>query len=508
MNGRGGRRMPTANVASTAAEASRDSTECLAGRVTGEDHPDRVGSTHTPCNPRRGPRGDAHLAEDMRDRFDLVDVDRGCRRGRVDGTNGRNVDERVDRGRWARLRRRRGRGRAGIFRCARRRCRKLFGGHPCRRIFVVRRPGSRGCDRCGRRRGGRRRLGHRRRGDRRGRRRLDRRHRQLRDRCRHAEVGRSRHGRDRLRDRRRVRRSLIRSRCLRRRRGVGRRNGRRSCLWCRRCSDAGLRRRRRNGFSRRIDTRRVGRSFGGRGDSGSIPRRGRSRRGRGFGRRGTGRRLRARIFRRRRLRGRSLGSGLGRCGWCGRVDGGGQRRRDGRRLGGGNGRGRRRLRRGGRSRREEAQGVDVALRIGRDPDAEVDVRLLELGRAARAHATDGRAFGDDRALQHADRAEMDERDRVAVVGVDRDRLAAAGNRPGKRDGSARGSDDVCPGRVGNVDSPMLAASVRVVTKRERLEHRSVCRPGPRARTGRPHERNRKSEQHQQAHSVHLRCCLN
>jgi hypothetical protein len=44
------------------------------------------------------------------------------------------------------------------------------------------------------------------------------------------------------------------------------------------------------------------------------------------------------------------------------------------------------------------------LRIGRDADAEVDVRLLELGGAARADAADRRAFRDDGALQHADRA--------------------------------------------------------------------------------------------------------
>jgi hypothetical protein len=63
---------------------------------------------------------------------------------------------------------------------------------------------------------------------------------------------------------------------------------------------------------------------------------------------------------------------------------------------------------------------------------------------------------------------MDERDRVAVVRADRHRLAAAGHRSGERDGSAGGRDDVCAGRVGDVDSPMLANPVRAAGEGKRL----------------------------------------
>ena len=76
----------------------------------------------------------------------------------------------------------------------------------------------------------------------------------------------------------------------------------------------------------------------------------------------------------------------------------------------------RRCRRSGRRRRrgrrtgdrQEAERVEVALLVGRDPDTEVDVRHVELGRAARPDGADGRSFADGRVARDGERAEMRE----------------------------------------------------------------------------------------------------
>ena len=70
-------------------------------------------------------------------------------------------------------------------------------------------------------------------------------------------------------------------------------------------------------------------------------------------------------------------------------------------------------------RRQERQRVDVTVRIRRVADAQVDVRLGPFGIAARADRADDVSFGDLRSDGHADRAEVDERDRPAVGGPNR-----------------------------------------------------------------------------------------
>lgn len=446
-------------------------------------------------NPGRAfPRGDLRFADadSPGGRFDIVSAGHGHCRIRVDRGSRRN------RG-GGRVHRRGGTGlcwrggRTGLSRCDRGCRRKLFGGHLGSRILVVGGDGRRPCSR--RRVGRRARL-----------RRLHGRDRQLRNRRGHTKVWGRRHDLGRMLERQRSSCSLVGPGLVRRRSIAGRRDRRRSDLRCRWRAGAGVGRRHCRGCvhsRRRRDARHIARNPGC--AAGIAAHRG-SRRGRGTSSRGAGR-FGGRSFC-GRLRHRSRRSGL--CSGRSLSRAGGDRhgRRNRHRVCGGSGRGRCRLRSDGGPRREEPQRVDVALRVGRDADAEVDVRLVELGRTARANAAHRRAFGDDDALQHADRAEMDDRDRVAVVGADRHRLAAAGHRPGEGDGSAGGGDDVSPGRVGDVDAAMLASPVRVAAERERLQHRTVCRPGPSACTRRPHERDQKSEQHQPAHSSHLRCCLN
>ena len=149
----GGRRtLATVGFATRAGGSSGGSTERVSGRSIGGARRDRVGLIRASYHhPGRGHCGNASLAEDVRGRFDLVGLVHGCRRIGVD-IDGRKADGRVDRGGCARFRRRR--GRAEIFRCARRSCRELVGRHLRRRILVIRRDWSRGCNRW--RRGGRR----------------------------------------------------------------------------------------------------------------------------------------------------------------------------------------------------------------------------------------------------------------------------------------------------------------------------------------------------------------
>ena len=167
--------------------------------------------------------------------------------------------------------------------------------------------------------------------------------------------------------------------------------------------------------------------------------------------------------RRHRSRGRWIGSGCHRCG----------RRRRGRgrlRLGHGNGR-------RCHARRQEAKRVDVALGVGGLADAELDEWRFPAARIGdrRDHIT----LGDGRVLLDRDRAEMRERHRPPVCGLDRHRLAAAGHRAGE-------GDDAGPRRVhrfsrapSEVYAPMLPRGIGARRiERERLQHLPVGGPGP------------------------------
>ena len=105
---------------------------------------------------------------------------------------------------------------------------------------------------------------------------------------------------------------------------------------------------------------------------------------------------------------------------------------------------RRRRSRGGnrlglrRTLREQAQWVEVAVRLGRHPDSEVNVRLGMLDVSARADGADALALLDRGADPDAHGSEMDEGDRVAVLGADRHAEPRTRQRAGERDHAARG----------------------------------------------------------------------
>jgi hypothetical protein len=196
--------------------------------------------------------------------------------------------------------------------------------------------------------------------------------------------------------------------------------------------------------------------------------------------------------RRRRLLG-----GRGDRRWRGRSLLHGWRNTRGRRTG-------RRLGRLDRSRRnlagrEEEHWIEVSLRILDPPNAEVDVRNGQLGDAARTDAADLLLFDHRRAAKYRERAEMDERHREALLGQQREGLAAG--RHGSREGH-RGIDRSQDGRAGrraDRNAAVLSRSLRVqLVEVERLEHRALHGPGPGVRLGGCGERQTGEDEGQKA----------
>ena len=95
-------------------------------------------------------------------------------------------------------------------------------------------------------------------------------------------------------------------------------------------------------------------------------------------------------------------------------------------------------------RGQQRQRVEVALLLRRQAHAEVDIRLRQLGIAARPDRRRPRAPSRRRALGDGDRAEMGERDRVSVRRLDRDALARRRTEPANVDRPAAGASTVEP----------------------------------------------------------------
>lgn len=98
---------------------------------------------------------------------------------------------------------------------------------------------------------------------------------------------------------------------------------------------------------------------------------------------------------------------------------------------------------------------------------------------ALAHLTHDVPLGDEAASRDRDRAELQQRDRVAVGGLDRHGPPAAGHGAAERDraGGRRANDGADLGP--DVDAAMLAGGVRVLAELERPEDGPVGGPGPR-----------------------------
>jgi hypothetical protein len=140
------------------------------------------------------------------------------------------------------------------------------------------------------------------------------------------------------------------------------------------------------------------------------------------------------------------------------------------------------------------------VRLGRHPNSEVHVRLRVLGLAARADGADALALLERGADPNADGPEMDERDRIPVLGADGDAEPRLWQRAGERDHAARGCVHVGAQERPDVHTAVLTALVRIVPGEEAPEYGPVDGPAPGAGPGdRDEGRHRSEQQHQ--HSV-------
>jgi hypothetical protein len=134
----------------------------------------------------------------------------------------------------------------------------------------------------------------------------------------------------------------------------------------------------------------------------------------------------------------------------------------------------------------------------------VDVRLADLGVAARSDRPDGVSLGDSRTLSDRDRAEVRERDGVAVAGEDGDALAGGGDRSRERDRSSLRRDHRGTGIAGDVDAAMLSGGIRMSrVEGERLHDVTTRRPRPGTRGGGEQEYDQHSKRKNALHR-HLR----
>jgi hypothetical protein len=193
-----------------------------------------------------------------------------------------------------------------------------------------------------------------------------------------------------------------------------------------------------------------------------------------------------------------------------RIEGCRRRRVVERRRGNGDGLGRglrcdRRCQWRDRSRRQQRQWIDVALRIHGDSDPQMHVGLRELDVAARSDRADRLALCDDRAARNRDRTEMHERDRVPVLCLDRHRLATTRDRAGEADCAGARRGDGGSGSSPDVDAAVLSGRVRVArAERERSQDGPGRRPSP-GRGRRNEEQRREDAQQEHAHDDRLRC---
>jgi hypothetical protein len=179
---------------------------------------------------------------------------------------------------------------------------------------------------------------------------------------------------------------------------------------------------------------------------------------------------------------RGCRGGLGRGCGCARRRRWSSRSRCRCRCGSGCGRrGRRRRRRsrpGCRARRQEATGIDVCLGFSH-PDAEMHVRLVVFSDAGWPRLRDRISLGDAGTTLDEQRAEVSERRFVPVGRRDGDRETVCRHLPGEGDLAGDGRMNRATVRHSDVDSPVLAACVRVVSERELPEYGPVGGPVPR-----------------------------
>ena len=147
---------------------------------------------------------------------------------------------------------------------------------------------------------------------------------------------------------------------------------------------------------------------------------------------------------------------------------------------------------------QQRERVHVALALGRSPHAEMHRRARRLRHTARAHRAHYVPLEDGLPASHRVRPEVYERNRVAVGGLDGDRLSLRGNGSGEGDRARDGRDDVGSHRRSDVDAAMLPRLVRVArVEGEERQHGPRDRPAPAQRgrrEGQGDDRNHRNEQ--------------
>lgn len=160
---------------------------------------------------------------------------------------------------------------------------------------------------------------------------------------------------------------------------------------------------------------------------------------------------------------------------------------------------------GGRrgTRRKEPERIEVPLLLARDANAEMHIGRRELRRPARPDRSDRISLTDGRVPAHVDRAEVGERHREPVLGLNRHRLATRRYRSREGHDSSARRDHQAPGLPGDVDPAVLPCCVRVRRiEGKRLQHRASRRPCPSAGGGREREgrQQRRCPQHDSSHA--------
>jgi hypothetical protein len=139
---------------------------------------------------------------------------------------------------------------------------------------------------------------------------------------------------------------------------------------------------------------------------------------------------------------------------------------------------------------QQQERIQVPVRLRSPPHAEVNIRHGQLHNAARPDGSDEVALRDGRPAPHGGRAEMQERDRVAVLRLERNGSAAHGDGADEGDDSGRRGEHGCARWSADVDPAMLARRIRIVSEQERPQNRSLHRPGPTQSRRRHGERSR------------------
>jgi hypothetical protein len=120
--------------------------------------------------------------------------------------------------------------------------------------------------------------------------------------------------------------------------------------------------------------------------------------------------------------------------------------------------------------------------------------------SARADGADALTLLDRGADPDPHGPEMDERDRVAVLGADRHTEPSTWHRAGERDHTARRCAHVGAGGRPDVHTAVLPAQVRIVLGEKAPEHRAVDGPAP-GTSRRCESEGRNNREQLQSHSV-------